>query len=48
MPEALFIPDGDRFAPTSLAAGPWSPDALHGGAIGHLRDLYRWTPGVTR
>jgi hypothetical protein len=23
-------------------------DALHGGAIGHLRDLYRWTPGVTR
>ena len=23
-------------------------DALHGGAIGHLRDLYCWTPGVAR
>jgi hypothetical protein len=29
--DALFVPDGDRFVPTPLARGPWSPDALHGG-----------------
>ncbi len=27
----LFELDGDRFAPTPSAAGPWSPDALQGG-----------------
>jgi hypothetical protein len=31
MVDALFAPDGDRFVPTALARGPWSPDALHGG-----------------
>jgi hypothetical protein len=31
VPDALFLPDGDRFVPTELARGPWSPDALHGG-----------------
>lgn len=29
---ALFERDGDRFAPTPLARGPWDPRALHGGA----------------
>jgi hypothetical protein len=31
MPESLFVPDGDRFVPTPLCRGPWSPDAQHGG-----------------
>jgi hypothetical protein len=31
MPDALFVPDGDRFVPTELCRGPWSPDAQHGG-----------------
>lgn len=31
-PDALFVPDGDRFLPTALARGPWSPEAQHGGA----------------
>jgi hypothetical protein len=31
MPDALFLPDGDRFVPTELCRGPWSPDAQHGG-----------------
>jgi hypothetical protein len=31
MPESLFVPDGDRFVPTTLCRGPWSPDAQHGG-----------------
>jgi hypothetical protein len=29
--DALFLPDGDRFVPTDLTRGPWSPDAQHGG-----------------
>ncbi len=32
MSEAIFTRDGDRFAPTELARGPWSPEAQHGGA----------------
>jgi hypothetical protein len=32
MAEAIFIREGDRFVPTELARGPWSPDAQHGGA----------------
>lgn len=32
MPDAVFLPDGPRFAPTRLAAGPWDPGAAHGGA----------------
>jgi hypothetical protein len=31
MTDALFEITGDAFTPTSLARGPWSPDALHGG-----------------
>jgi hypothetical protein len=29
---AVFVQDGDRFTATDLAVGPWTPDALHGGA----------------
>jgi hypothetical protein len=28
----LFVRDGNRYVPTQLARGPWSPRALHGGA----------------
>jgi hypothetical protein len=28
---ALFVRDGDRFLPTDLARGGWSPEAQHGG-----------------
>lgn len=31
MSEALFEIDGDRYLPTGLARGPWTPDAQHGG-----------------
>lgn len=31
MPDALYVPDGDRFAPTDLTRGPWSADAQHAG-----------------
>lgn len=31
-PDALYLPDGDLYVPTSLTTGPWSPDAQHGGA----------------
>src|SRR5262245_42802670 len=30
-PNALFLPDGDRFVPTDLTRGPWTPEAQHGG-----------------
>jgi hypothetical protein len=33
---ALFKPEGSGFAPTELARGPWSPDALHGGPVAAL------------
>lgn len=29
--EPLFRRDGERYLPTAMAVGPWSPDALHGG-----------------
>ena len=32
MPDPLFLTDGDGFAPTAHARGPWDPMALHGGA----------------
>ena len=32
MTEVLFQRDGDRFAATELARGPWDPDSCHGGA----------------
>src|SRR5207237_4688631 len=31
MPDAFFVRDGERFLPTELTRGPWSPDAQHGG-----------------
>jgi hypothetical protein len=30
--EAVFFREGDVFIPTELGRGPWTPDALHGGA----------------
>lgn len=30
--ESIFVRDGERFLPTDLARGPWSPQAQHGGA----------------
>jgi hypothetical protein len=37
MADALFAPLGnDRYLPTDLARGPWSPDALHGGPVAAL------------
>lgn len=32
MPEAIFERRGDHFVATSLARGPWDPNAQHGGA----------------
>jgi hypothetical protein len=29
--KCLFVRDGERFMPTPLARGPWTPDATHGG-----------------
>jgi hypothetical protein len=34
--DALFLRDRDRFVPSELARGPWSPDALHGGPVAAL------------
>jgi hypothetical protein len=31
MTDAIFIPDGDLFVPTGLAASPWGATLLHGG-----------------
>jgi hypothetical protein len=30
--QAVFIPQGEGYAATELARGPWDPDAQHGGA----------------
>ena len=30
--ESIFVRDGERFIPTELARGPWTPQAQHGGA----------------
>ena len=32
MADPVFVTDGSRFVPQSLARGPWDPNALHGGA----------------
>jgi hypothetical protein len=32
MTDSIFLADGDLFAPTEHARGPWDPRALHGGA----------------
>ncbi len=29
--DAVFVPDGERWVPTAIAAGPWDRAALHGG-----------------
>jgi hypothetical protein len=34
--ECLFVADGDGYAPTEWAVGPWSPDTLQGSAYGGL------------
>jgi hypothetical protein len=31
MSDAIFLTDGERFIPTDLARGPWTPEAQHGG-----------------
>jgi hypothetical protein len=31
MPDAFYVPDGERFIPTELTRGPWSADAQHAG-----------------
>lgn len=36
MSDCLFRREGDRFVPTELAQGPWSPEALHGGSVASL------------
>jgi hypothetical protein len=47
LPDAVFVPDGDRFVPTGLARGPWDPHAQHGGAPAALlaRAVERFEPG---
>jgi len=46
--DAVFVPDGDAFVPTENAAGPWDPNALHGGAPAALmaRALEAVDPGI--
>jgi len=29
--DAIYLPEGELFRPTTLARGPWTPDAQHGG-----------------
>lgn len=36
LPSAVFELDGDTFVPHEVAAGPWDPNAQHGGAPGAL------------
>jgi len=45
----IFEPDGDRWVPTPIATGPWSPDALHGGPATALagRLVLEHEPGDT-
>ena len=45
--KCLFVPDGERFVPTPLARGPWSPNALHGGPSAALlgRAIERYEGG---
>lgn len=47
MAEAVFVQDGDTYVPTENAAGPWDPNALHGGAPAALmaRALEAVDPG---
>src|SRR5690606_1118423 len=45
----IFEPAGDRWVPTPIAPGPWSPDALHGGPTTALvgRLIVEHEPGDT-
>src|SRR5206468_5499775 len=47
MSEALFVLEGERFLPTELSRGPWSPDAQHGGPPAALlaRAIERFADG---
>jgi hypothetical protein len=47
MTEPIFARDGEAWAPTEHARGPWDPDMLHGGAPAALlaRELERLEPG---
>jgi len=47
LPSAVFELDGARAVPSVLARGPWSPDAMHGGAPAALlaRAVERHDPG---
>lgn len=47
MSDAIFMTDGDRFIPTDLARGPWTPEAQHGGPPAALlaRAVERFTGG---
>lgn len=31
MPEAFFVPDGERYVASELTRGPWDPDSQHAG-----------------
>ncbi len=46
MTDAIFLPEGDRFVPTRLAASPWGADRLHGGPSAGLlaRAIERASP----
>lgn len=47
MPDAIFARESDLFLPSPLARGPWTPDALHGGAPAALlaRTVERFEDG---
>ena len=47
MTEALFERDGAHLVPTSIARGPWRPNALHGGAVAALLASAVDLPGRT-
>ncbi|MFC4258220.1 thioesterase family protein [Marinobacter lacisalsi] len=38
--DSVFVREGDVFVPSALGRGPWSPDALHGGAPAALLTGY--------
>lgn len=48
LPAAVFEADGSRLLPSELARGPWSPDAMHGGAPASAlaRAVERHDPGA--
>lgn len=47
MPEAFYVPDGDRYASTELTRGPWDPGAQHAGPPAALlgREIERLDDG---